>query len=722
MNNKSLLLTGGVAMVLAAGAAAAQEQREAGLEEVVVTAQKRVESAQNVPISIAAVDAAALESAGIGNLDELQRLTPGMTISNVGSGFVSYTYIRGAGTNVLTSDAEPSVAYYMDEVYLAGTAGLQSDLLDIERVEVLKGPQGTLFGRNAAAGAVSITTKRAEETFNSYASADVGNYGAWGVKGGVTGPLSDDQRWRYRFAVAHRERDAFTDNLSGGLDPGFLDTTTARGALEFVGEGFNVRFTADYFKAENGMTNQVASTAYAFCTDLMNAAACASLPAGSLPPAADLYDAFYNVNGWEDQDTWSTTARFEWELPFATLTSISSYRDNKFDRLADYDATALNAFVLGTQQQDETFGQELRLSDVGEKVDWIAGLYYFDSKTLRTDVILPGPAFVVPAFAALPGSYGQDLDVTSYAAFGQLTYHFTDQLGITLGGRYTRDEKQSRQSTDPFGPVPRYTANLTPEWSSFDPALSLQYQMNPELLFYASARQGFKSGGFQSLAGNPTIAANVYDPEEVRSYELGMKSRWLDDRLQLNVAAFHTDIDDQQILRLPVVGVTLIDNAGKTSTDGVDIALSALATPNLRFDITATLQKARFDQYVSNNVSFEGNHQLRSPDETVSLLGEYTVPLGAAGELVLRADYAYQSEVFFDAANSSFGGANQGSYGLVNGRITFVSADDSWDVSVYGKNLADEEYFRNVALQGRFGLAVPGDPLTYGVVFNWRYK
>ena len=138
MNNKSLLLTGGVAMVLAAGAAAAQEQREAGLEEVVVTAQKRVESAQNVPISIAAVDAAALESAGIGNLDELQRLTPGMTISNVGSGFVSYTYIRGAGTNVLTSDAEPSVAYYMDEVYLAGTAGLQSDLLDIERVEVLK--------------------------------------------------------------------------------------------------------------------------------------------------------------------------------------------------------------------------------------------------------------------------------------------------------------------------------------------------------------------------------------------------------------------------------------------------------------------------------------------------------------------------------------------------------------------------------------------------------
>lgn len=722
MNNKSLLLTGSVAMVLAAGAASAQEQRETGLEEVIVTAQKRVESAQNVPISIAAVDAAALESAGIENLDQMQRLTPGMTISNVGSGFVSYTYIRGAGTNVLTSDAEPSVAYYMDEVYLAGTAGLQSDLLDIERIEVLKGPQGTLFGRNAAAGAVSITTKRAEDTFNSHASADLGNYGAWGVKGGVTGPLSDDQRWRYRFAVGHRERDAFTDNLSGGLDPGFLDTTTARATLEFVDEGFTARLTADYFTAENGMTNQIASTAYAFCTDLMNAAACASLPPGSLPPAADLYEAFYDVNGFEDQDTWSVTARLEWELPFATLTSISSYRDNSFDRLADYDATALNAFVLGTDQQDETFGQELRLSNVGEKVDWIAGLYYYESATLRVDRILPGPAFVVPAFAALPGSYQQDLDVTSYAAFGQLTYHFTDELGMTLGGRYTRDEKQSRQNTDPFGPVPRYAVNLAPEWSSFDPAISLQYQMNPQLLLYASARQGFKSGGFQSLAGNPTIASSVYDPEEVRSYELGMKSRWLDDRLQLNLAAFHTDIDDQQILRLPVVGVTLIDNAGQTSTDGVDISVSALATPNLRFDINATLQKARFDQYISNTVSFKGNHQLRSPDETVSLLGEYTLPLGAAGELVLRADYAYQSEVFFDAANTSFDGANQGSYGLVNGRVTFVSANDAWDVSLYGKNLADEEYYRNVALQGRFGLAVPGDPRTYGVTFNWRYR
>ena len=147
-------------------------------------------------------------------------------------------------------------------------------------------------------------------------------------------------------------------------------------------------------------------------------------------------------------------------------------------------------------------------------------------------------------------------------------------------------------------------------------------------------RPGFKSGGFQSLAGNPTIAANVYDPEEVRSYELGMKGRWLDDRLQLNITAFHTDIDDQQILRLPVVGVTLIDNAGKTSTDGVDVHSAALATPNLRFDITATLQKARFDQYVSNNVSFKGNHELRSP-ERLCRCSASTPFSSARGELVL---------------------------------------------------------------------------------------
>lgn len=724
MHHRSPLLFASIALTLSASGAAAQDT--GGLEEIVVTAQKVVESLQKVPISIAAVDAETLVRAGADNLDAVQQLTPGMTIAAIGSGFVSYTYIRGAGTNVLTSDAEPSVAYYVDEVYQAGTSGLMSDLLDIERVEVLKGPQGTLFGRNAAAGAVSMTTKRAEETFNAWTSAEVGNYDAWALKGGLTGPISADGKWRYRLALGTRERDGFTENKAGGRDPGFVDQQMSRGSLEYVGDSFTARASADYFTSDNGMTNQSPSTAYAYCGDIMNAAACASLPPGSLPPDADAFHTYYDVDGFEQQDTWSTTLRLEWNLGFATLTSISAYRDNQFDRLADYDATAKSAFVLGTSEENQSFSQELRLSNSADRLSWIAGVFYYDTSTDRLDTAPIGPDFVVPAFAALPGSYHQDLEVKSYAAFGQLTYNFTDAFGVTLGGRYTKDEKDSTQTNDPFGPVPQYTVRHSPEWDSFDPSLSLQYQVNPSLLLYASARQGFKSGGFQSLAGSQAVASNVYDPEEVRSYELGMKSRWMHDRVQLNLAAFRTVIDDQQILRLPQVGVTIIDNAGKTSTDGVDVSFTALPLPELRFDVNATIQKARFDEYdtlvAGQPASYADNHQLRSPDQTVSFTGEYTIPLQSSANVRLRAEYFHQSKVFFDAANSSYDGAFQPGYDVWNGSITYVAPDGTYDVSLYGKNLADEEYYRNVAIQGRYGLAVPGDPMTYGLRFSWRYR
>lgn len=724
MHHRSSWLFTSIALIHAVSSASAQET--GGIEEIVVTAQKVSESLQKVPISIAAVDAQTLARANAVNLDAVQQLTPGMTIAAVGSGFVSYTYIRGAGTNVLTSDAEPSVAYYVDEVYQAGTAGLLPDLLDIERIEVLKGPQGTLFGRNAAAGAVSMITKRAEDAFDAWASAEVGNYNAWAIRGGLTGPITSDGAWRYRLATGVRERDAFTENMAGGTDPGFVDQLTARGALEYVGSSLDARLTADYFTSDNGMTNQSPSTAYAYCRDLMNAAACASLPPDSLPPRADAFHTYYDVDGFEDQDTWSTTLRLDFDLAFATLTSISSYRDNQFDRIADYDATAKNAFVLGTNEENQTFSQELRLSKSADGLSWIAGIYYYDNTTDRLDTILPGPDFVVPAFAALPGSYHQDLEVKSYAAFGQLTYFLTDAMGVTVGGRYTRDEKDSTQTNNPFGPVPQYIVRHTPEWSSFDPSLSVQYFVNPATLVYASARQGFKSGGFQSLAGSLALASNVYDPEEVRSYELGLKSRWMEDRIQLNVAAFRTEISDQQILRLPQVGVSIIDNAGETSTDGVDVSFIALPVPQLRIEANATFQRARFDRYdtivAGQPASYADNLQLRSPDEAVSLTGEYTVPLESAANVHFRLDYFYQSKVYFDAANSSFDGAFQPSYGVVNGSVTYTSADGTYDVSLYGRNLNDEEYYRNVALQGRYGLAVPGDPLTFGLRFGWRYR
>jgi len=709
----TLLLAGASLIALGFSGTATAQTSATALDEIIVTAQKRAENLQDVPISIAAVSADTIQKAGVQTLDAVQRLTPGLNMSAIGSGFVSYSYIRGAGTNVIDSGSDPSVAFFVDEVYLAGTAGLQFDLLDVERVEVLKGPQGTLFGRNAAAGAISIISKRPESEFNAYVQADAGNYDFYAVRGGITGPLSADGAWRYRLAGAHRERGAYTENPAG-RDPGFIDNYTFKGSVEYQGEKLTARLTGDYFTSDNGMTNHYLATANQ--VGLLNPAVIPTLPTDQ-----SMFRRYYNVDGFEKQKTFMLTARLEYELPFATLTSITGYRDNHFRRLQDQDGTIADGYALGANQQDITWSQELRLSNDGERFRWIAGLYFYHGMTDRRDTIDSGPDFAVAALRSSLGTYGQNLDVKSYAVFGQATYDVTDQLSVTLGGRYTKDKKVSDQATDPFGPVGAYFVKLTPEWDSFDPAVTVEYEASDDIMLYGSFRQGFKSGGFQSLPGSLALASTVYDPEQVRAYELGAKTQWLEGRVTANVAGFWADIDDQQILRIPVVGLTIIDNAGKTRTKGVDFTFTARPTPQLRLDFNTTLQKARFREYVSNGISFKGNHQLRSPDVAISAAAEYTVPL-SVGDLTFRADYSHQSKIFFDAANISTENAFQPGYSLVNGRITFSPSNSNWDLSVWGKNLGDKEYFRNVAISGPSGVATPGDPRTYGVSVNWRFR
>jgi len=374
------LLGAGATLLLAAPGALAQD---AGVDEIIVTAQRRAENLQTVPISITAFGAEELESAGVATLDDVTHLAPGLTMSAIGSGFVSYTYVRGGGTNVIDSGADPSVAYYLDEVYLGGTAGLQFDLLDIARVEVLKGPQGTLFGRNAAAGAIHVITESPGDTFEASASVTGGDYGLFNVRGSLTGPLSSDGAWRYRVATGHRERDGYTDNL-GGLDPGFLDTYAGRAQLQYAGPNLTATLTGDYFTSDNGMTNQFLSTAFSASILTPGAAA-------ALPPGQTFYTRYFDTDGYERQDTGSLTGRIEWQLPFATLTSITAYRDNDFSRFQDQDGTNAYAYTLGSEERDRTFSQEVRLSNDGERIDWVAGVYFYHAAIDRTDTVVTGP-------------------------------------------------------------------------------------------------------------------------------------------------------------------------------------------------------------------------------------------------------------------------------------------------------------------------------------------
>lgn len=712
-------LAGGAALALVPGAAFAQDRPDEadgsdGIAEIVVTAQKRSESSQTVPISISALDSEIIARTGIVTLDAVQRLTPGMTISTIGSGFASYTYIRGAGTNVFDIGADPSVAYFVDEIYQAGTAGLQPDLLDVERIEVLKGPQGTLFGRNAAAGAVSIIIKRPENEFNAWARGGIGTYQQFEASGGVTGPISSDGAWRYRLAASHRERDGYVRNLGTGRDPGFMDNYSGRGSIEYAGGTVTALISADVVRMRNGMTPQYITTANK--TSLISVAALAANPAGE-----DMYHRYYNVDGHENQNGWTMTGRLEWDMGGATLTSVTGYRKNRFWRLQDHDGSIADAWTFINEEKNRTFSEELRLSGESDRLQWVLGGFFYSNRAVRRDQAKIGKDFAVPVFAAFPGDYLHHLNTTSYAAFGQVKFNLTDQLSITGGARYTHDRKVSHQNSDPAGPVARFTVDVPRSWNSFDPAVTVQYQANPDFMVYGSYKRGFKSGGFQSLPATAALAATPFNPEHVSAFELGFKSQMLDRHVQFNAAAFWNDISNQQILRLLSPTITFVDNAGHTRAKGVDVTLSVLPFRNFRIDGGMTYQHARFTKYLSGAADYSGNHQLRSPDFTASVGAEYKVPL-PNGEIVLRGDWFHQSAVWFDGANLTLPGGFQPAYDLINAQVAFRPGEGNLDIALWAKNLGKERYYRNIAIQGTAGIGVPGEPLTAGISLSWKLR
>lgn len=727
----------GLAGFLSIGAADAlpAEDDTSQLQEIVVTAQKRPQNIQDVPISIVSLSADTLDKSGVISTGDIQHLASGLNIATVGSGFVSYTYIRGGGSNQVDPGSDPSVAYFLDEVYLGGSAGLAFDLVDIDHVEVLKGPQGTLFGRNAASGAISITSKAPSPTFGGTLEVEEGNYDLTHVKGSVTGSIMSDSRWLYRASFDFRRRDGFTENLVDDKHVDDVNTFGGRLALEYAGDELKFVLSADAMRARDGMSPQFLTTADK--SGLFNAAAAATLPGGD-----SFYAHRYDVPGYENQNLGDVIGRLEWNTALGTLTSISALRTNTFNRLADYDGTSEDSFALLSHELDQTFSQELRVAGEKDQWHWIGGLYYYHAQITANYTEETGPAFPLAGvpFAALlgvpiPGAYplnnaGTDDSIileNSDAAFGQLTYDFTERLSLSAGGRYSKDRKADERSV--LGLVaagldaPAFTVDPHASWSSFDPSATLNYKVLPDVLTYVSYRQGFKSGGFQTIFPTTAPVANTpFAPEKVKSYEAGLKSEWFDRRFLADIAVFLSDIKNQQVLQALSVTNLVIDNAGATRDYGVDLTLNAKPWPSLTLGANMTLQHARFVTYLDGPLNYAGNAQLRSPDFSGNYSAEYAVELPGSSQLVLHGDYSYESKQFFDAANSTTIGSYQPGYGLANARLTYVPARSDWSVALWAKNLGNTHYYQNVLILAPTGLAVAGEPLTFGGSFKFSFN
>jgi iron complex outermembrane receptor protein len=700
------------------------------LGDIVVTAQKRAEPLQSVPVAITALGAEQLENRAISNVTEIVTKAPGveMTTSSHGGSSAGF-FIRGIGQFDFISTTDPGVGVYLDGVYIARTAGGALDLLDVDRVEVLRGPQGTLFGKNAVGGAISIYTLRPDsQDFSGKLLVRGGENARFDVGGAVNLPIVQD-KVALRLSATSKNQDGYGKSLFDGQSMNDTDQLVARGALLFTPTAdLSVELAADYtrVRSEAKMALVTAINPNTFVTIPQNVWAVANgiEPFDERWLSPGDYENYAGFHPGDKADVWGVRATVEWDLGVAVLKSITAYRDlDEFTGL-DFDASP---FALGDQWVDDDqaqFSQELIAtgSSFGDRLNWASGLYYL-REAGANDIYLP------LSYAANPDGYDtfttNDYVNKSYAAYAQGTFDVTDALSLTAGGRYSTDEKEDTIHTfatkfgvDLVAPLPQ-----SADWDSFTWRLAAQYKFSENLMTYASAATGFKSGGFNGRAQSASVFL-AFDPEKATTYEIGMKGDFLNRRLRLNAALFRTNYDDiQTTLNVPdpVTGVTtnIVGNPADARVQGLELEGEALVGDFLTFDLGLSYMENKYVQIVPGADIDSSDKLPNTPKWTVNAGAQYVVPapLGsiADGEILARLDYLYKSSFFHNAQNSIYN--YEDAYSIVNGRLAYQSKESGWAVSLYGKNISDERYYthKEDLMAFVYAIALPAPPREIGI-------
>ncbi|MBK6801963.1 MAG: TonB-dependent receptor [Novosphingobium sp.] len=557
------LLSSAVIAVVAAQPAWAQEQSadagQGGITDIVVTARKQSESLQEVPMSISAVSGKDLESAGYTELNDVARLS-GNVFFEAADRSKPQIYIRGVGTRSYDAGSDSSVGIFVDGVYLGRFGAMDMDLMDVERVELLRGPQGSLYGRNTIGGAISVVTRDPSSSLKGKLSgelgtSDVGGDWLYSLGASVSGPIAGDDV-RGSLSVARRYRAGYQPVSIANIRGGSEDAWSGRGKLLFNLGDATLRLAADYSHLDGPplvlVPNQLGGAG-----DNPGA-----LTPGFVTPAepADPYRPAMDVQGQGIvKETYGGSAQLNVPFGAIELTSITALRKLKLTERDDLDGTTLPFQVYLANEDGKQFSQELRLNYQSDTLKVLLGAYYSREDVTRTETIDFGPASLLSALVA-PAPLRWDFDVNlqakSYALFGQIQWEPVEKLSLTLGGRYSWDEKAVAFNTKTTIPIviSNYSTALSRKWHSFDPSVSLSYKFTDDVMGYVSYTSGFKSGAFQFIAVSPAIAQQVAEPESVDSFEAGMRTTLLDRHLRLNAAVFSMDYKNLQQLRLIPIG------------------------------------------------------------------------------------------------------------------------------------------------------------------------
>ncbi|MCL4790469.1 MAG: TonB-dependent receptor [Gammaproteobacteria bacterium] len=685
-------------------AAAIPSLSYAAIEEIVVLAERREAKLQEVPIAVSALSSEDLQKRQAYNIENIGTQVPNLlSTKSSGSPTNLRVFMRGLGQSESTMPtAESAVGIYVDDVYMARTNGANLRLLDIERIEVLRGPQGTLYGRNTISGALKIVTRQPDEEVRADASIGFGSRNMEAKLGGST-PFANNQ-WAVGAAVVIADEDGFIDRYSA------LDTPAGResGDRDYSGAQVDLRYM--------GSETFEAAFSFSYTDDNSDGLYATPLSTTGVPlTGGDLYTTLTTRDQFADNDAFGGSMTLTWHLGGFDLKSITGYR--KIDNDSDFDISGSNRWYIATDVDATQISQEIQALGTAfdSRLDWIVGAFYMYEDSDVDSLNTIGPF-------SNRQTYNTGLD--SYAAFAQATYRVTDKLGVTLGGRYTRDEKDYDGTIVAAGP-PSWvsgSASVSDDWSEFTPKLGVDYRVNEDIMTYAYVAKGFQAGGFQARPFSVNDIDTPYDPTTVWTYEGGAKAEFLDRKLRLNVAYYWNDYDDLQLNSLNVAagGGTITQNAAEAEVHGIEVELMAAPTENLNIFGTIATADNEYKKLAANVSGVTLDSDIAGTPKFTSTLGfDYSFNF-SAGTLVVGSDWQHQQSHYPGSTNAEV--TKVPTLDLINAYVRFETPEGDWDVGLYGKNLTDEEYHFTGFNFSSFQSVYAADPLTVMAIVNYHYR
>ncbi len=720
------------------------------LEEIIVTSQHREQNVQDVPITVTAIGADELKEADIFDAATIALHVPGMSYSEFAAG-QSLISMRGISSVDDGAGLDNSVGLFLDGVYIGRLASINFDMFDLERIEVLKGPQGTLFGRNSIGGAISVVSQKPADELSGKIGLTVGNEGILRYQGFISGPLSDSVAGK--LTLSHREHDGYVDNLVLGTKLQDEDQTSLRGQLRFSTESSDWLLSADWMDDDRNDMGRTAIESNAPVVEI--AAANGVTRARQQASPAD---------GFSKREANGISLQGDIEFNNGTLTTITAFRHAEADWEMQSVGAGLGAIGLPFDEvfddiiEDiDTFSQELRwTSNLDGNFNYTAGLYYFREETDRTEQFKITAAGTYNGFvvqdvgsqAIIGNEYTRTVNETnSYAIYGQGTWDISEALALTFGARYTLDEKDylatsvdcgGDRTGTPFENFAEcqgvggslnivaesFTVTPNDDWDDFSPMVSLQYRPSDGIMLFATASKGFKSGGFAGSQGIEAVAGDPVEPETALNYELGFKGDLFDNTLRLNATAFLTDYEDLQIVRFgPVAGSAfgtfVTANIGTADIQGIELDF----VWNIGDNVQITGNYAYLDTEVNDLVietaagaiDASGSDLRQAPENSYNIAAKYMLPTNH-GTYDFRIELSHVDRQITDYLDQR---TRIDEHDLIDARLAWTSTNENLEIALWGKNLAEEDYISHSYVIGPGVIGVWGAPRTYGVTATW---